>query len=450
MGKKTKKETVGAGIRKVTRRDFIRTAAGLTAGIASGVYKFSDGIPPAFAQKKTRLTYWARDYSEQDAKKLVTEFMRLHPEYDITVEAIPMNGLYEKINTALIGGKAADIISCSLNWVAAFAELGFLHPMDKVWEKDVSKGDREDYFPSGISYCTYKGKLYGAPWRVDGNILVYSVDALKEAGLNPAKAPDTWDDVLQYAKKLTIASPGGATKQYGLTMQGKPVTQIFAWFLTPLVWSFGGDFTDEKCTKSRMNEKPVIEAYKYAAELNTKYKVATPAVFSYTYADISPVLAKRNAAIMFGHQANIGIIWKVTPGMKLATAPYPKGPAGRYSRASGWCHIIPVSAKLEDAWPFLLYLQDPMRQAVLTVGTPGRKAGLAHEKYDVYKKDPLLKEAVMSGADTAIVGPLEKSPLGPKIYDELGRIFSEAWEGKITPEDAALKSHGRVNAILKG
>ncbi len=135
--------------------------------------------------------------------------------------------------------------------------------------------------------------------------------------------------------------------------------------------------------------------------------------------------------------------------MKLAAAPYPKGPAGRFTRADGWSHAIPTKAKLEDVWPFLVYLQDPMRQAVLTVGAPGRKAGLAHEKYQVFKKDPLLQYAAGSGADTAQTRTLEKHPLGPKIYEEIGRIFSKAWEGKVTPEDAAAEAHKRVNEIIK-
>ena len=89
------------------------------------------------------------------------------------------------------------------------------------------------------------------------------------------------------------------------------------------------------------------------------------------------------------------------------------------------------------------------RQAVLTVGAPGRKAGLAHPKYDVFKKDPLLQYAAGSGADTARAGILEKHPLGPKIYEEIGRVFAKAWEGKATPEDAALEAHHRVSEIIK-
>ena len=449
MKKKKTLRKKKAGTGEITRRKFIKKTAGIAAGIAAGAHPFSRGTAPAFAKRKIKLLYWARDYNEKDAKQYAAEFMKLHPEYKITVEGIPWTGMYEKVNTSLLGGKSADLLSCALPWVAAFAESGFLQSIDKVWERDVPAAEREDYFPGGVSYATYTDKLYGTPWRVDGNMLIWSVDAFKEVGLDPSKGPDTWDDVVEYGKKLTIADAAGKTKQYAISMFGNPPGGIFDWFLTPLIWSFGGHFTDEKVTRSRINEKPVIEAFKYAAELNTKYKIATPAVFSYQWSDLSPLLAKRTAAILFGHQANFKVVWKVSPGMKLGATPYPRGPAGRYTMANGWCHSIPVSANLEEVWPFVLYLQDPMRQATLTVGAPGRKAGLAHPKYDVFKKDTLLKYASGSGADTAIVRPINKSPLGHRILDETARIFAGAWEGKITPEDAALKAHERVNGIIK-
>jgi multiple sugar transport system substrate-binding protein len=438
-----KNETKG-----MTRRDFIKGTAA-AAGMAAGGSLFLGGVPPAIGQRKVKLTYWSRDYNEGDAKKYAAEFMKLHPEYDISVEGLPYSGMYEKMNTALMAGKSADLLSVSLPWMASFADLGFLHPLDKPWEKDISKADRDDYFPAGIAYCTFKGKLYGAPWRVDGSLLLWSVDAFKEVGLDPAKGPDTWEDVLAYAKKLTITEPGGKVRQHGICMGAKPPRLILDWFMAPLVWDLGGNFTDEKVTRSLMNEKPVIEAFKYTADLNTKYKVASPAAFNYVWSDISPVLAKRATAILFGHQANFNIIWKITPGMKLASGPFPKGPAGRFTQANGWCHAIASTAKVEDVWPFLLYLQDPMRQAVLTVGAPGRKAGVKHEKYDVFRKDPLIQYASMSGAEIGIVRGCEVHPLGQKIYDEIGRTVSEAWEGKITPEDAAAKAHARVNTIIK-
>lgn len=434
---------------EVTRREFIKTTAGVAAGVTAGTGVFLGGIAPAFAKKKIKLTYWSRDYNQKEAKQYAAEFMKMHPEYNIKVEGLPWTGMYEKINTALMAGKSADLLSCALQWIGAFGELGFLHPLDKQWERDIPKTDRDDYFPAGVSYCTYKNKLYGTPWRVDGNMLIWSLDAFKEAGLDPSKGPETWEDIVEYGQKLIVSDTSGKVKQYGVCLTGKPAANIMNWFMIPLIWSLGGDFTDKAVKKSRMDEKPVIEAFKYGAELRNKYNIANPPAFSYAWSDISPVLAKRATAILFGHQANFKIIWKVTPGMKLGAAPYPKGPAGRFSQANGWSHAIPTTANVEDVWPFLVYLQDPMRQAVLTVGAPGRKAGLAHQKYDVFKKDPLLEYAAGSGADTAKAGTLEMHPLGPKIYEEIGRTFAKAWEGKMKPENAALEAHKRVNEIIK-
>jgi multiple sugar transport system substrate-binding protein len=444
--KKDSRSNISAA--QVTRRNFLKTTASAALWVAAGGSALSGGVAPALAKKRIRLTYWSRDYNLNEAREFADEFMKLHPEYTIKVEGLPFAGMYEKVSTALMGGKAADLISCSLPWVAQFSEMGVLHPLDKQWERDVPKADREDYFPAGITYCTHNGKLYGTPWRVDGNMLIWSVDAFKEVGLNPAKAPDTWEAVVQYGKKLTIRE-GDTVKQYGICMHGKPAYGFLAWYFAPLVWAHGGDFADPKVTKSRCDEKAVIEAFKYTADLNNKFEITNPPAFTYAWSDISPVLAKRATAILFGHQANFNIIWKVTPGMKLGAAPYPKGPAGRFSRADGWCHAIPKTANLEDVWPFCIYLQDPMRQAVLTVGAPGRKAGLAHPKYEVFKKDPMIRYAAGSGADTAVVRALEMHPLGYRIYEEIGRSVAEAWEGKVGPREAALKAHERVNQIIK-
>ena len=63
--------------------------------------------------------------------------MNLHPEYEITIDGLPYAGLYEKLNTSLMAGKAAEIVTCNMKWIPAFAELGFLHPINNVWEKDV-------------------------------------------------------------------------------------------------------------------------------------------------------------------------------------------------------------------------------------------------------------------------------------------------------------------------
>lgn len=425
------------------RRQFAKKLAGAAAGVGLAAH-----APFVQSQSKIRLTYWSRDYNKQSAEGYAQEFMKANPRYEISVEGLPFTGMWEKVNTALLGGKAADIFSAVLTWVPALAELDVIHPIDNLWARDVSAADKADYFPSGIDLVTYKSRLYGMPWRVDGNILLWSMDAFKEAGLDPSKGPSTWSELMTYAGKLT-ANRGGV-QQYGISWAGKPLDLLAGWYYFPLIWSFGGDITDDKVQHSLMDSKASIEAYTFLTDLHRKHKSATPEVFNLAWSDLSPLLAKRATAMALGHQANIETVMKVTPGMKLAAGPYPAGPAGRFSNGSGWCHLVAKTAKLEDAWPFLLYLQDPMRQAVLTVGAPGRKAGLSHTKYDWLRNDPALRYAVTSGSDTARSHPLAKSPKGTLVAREVGNALSEAWQGKVTPAEAAQLAHRKISDLLKG
>lgn len=424
------------------RRSFAHRLGG--AAVGAGLLTTA---PFVRSQSKIKLHYWSRDYNKTAAETYAKEFMQANPAYEITVEGLPFTGMWEKVNTALLGGKAADLISSVLTWIPALAESDLIHPIDNLWAKDISAADRADYFPSGIDLVTYKNRLYGTPWRVDGNIMIWSVDAFQEAGLDPMKAPATWAELASHAGKLTANRSG--VQQHGIAFAGKPLDLLVGWYFTPLLWSMGGDITDEKVERSRLDDKSSLEAFAYMTDLHRKLKVASPEVFNLAWSDLSPILAKRSTAMILGHQANIDSILKVTPGMKLASGPFPAGPSGRFSQGSGWCHVIPKTAKLDQVWPFLVYLQDPVRQAVLTVGAPGRKAGLAHPKYDALRNDPGLKYAVTSGSDTARSHPLAKSPKNNEVAREVGAALSEAWQGKISSNEAALLAHRKVGDILK-
>ena len=426
-----------AGRRKLTKH-IIGTVSSVAALTAA---------PFVRAQSKIKLTYWSREYNYGSAVTYSQEFMKANPRYDITVEGLPFTGMWEKVNTALLGGKAADIFSAVLSWVPALAELDAIHPIDNLWMRDVSASDRADYFPSGIDLATYKNRFYGMPWRVDGNIMLWSMDAFREAGLDPMKAPDTWNDLATYAGKL-VTNRGGVQQQ-GIGWAGKPLDLLVGWYFYPLLWSNGGEVTDDKVQRSLLDSKASVDAFTFLTDLHRKKKVATPEVFNLAWSDLSPLLAKRSIAMALGHQGNIDPAMKVTPGMKLAAGPFPAGPAGRFSILGGWCHLIAKTAKLDEAWPFLLYLQDPVRQAVLTIGAPGRKAGLSHPKYDVLRNDPALKYAVTSGLDTARSHPLAKNQKSTEVAREIGAALNEAWQGKLSPADAALLAHRKVREMLK-
>ena len=61
--------------------------------------------------------------------------------------------------------------------------------------------------------------MYGVPFQNSTPLLYYSVDAFKDAGLDPDHPPVTWEDWVDDMKKLT-KHDGSQTTRWGLMFPG--------------------------------------------------------------------------------------------------------------------------------------------------------------------------------------------------------------------------------------
>src|SRR6266498_3550082 len=76
---------------------------------------------------------------------------------------------------------------------------------------DRDKFSTADFEPAVINYYKFQDKLQSMPFNSSSAILYYNKDAFKDAGLDPEKAPVTFTEVADAAKKLTKKDSGGAT-----------------------------------------------------------------------------------------------------------------------------------------------------------------------------------------------------------------------------------------------
>ena len=60
------------------------------------------------------------------------------------------------------------------------------------------------------------GKTYGIPFQRSTPVLYWNKEAFKDAGLDPNKAPATWDEMVSFGKKLTKKDASGNVTQWGL------------------------------------------------------------------------------------------------------------------------------------------------------------------------------------------------------------------------------------------
>lgn len=64
-----------------------------------------------------------------------------------------------------------------------------------------------EFYDGPLESCKYDDKLYGLPLNANNLVLVYNDDMLQEAGYT--EPPKTWDELREYAKKLTTDSTYG-------------------------------------------------------------------------------------------------------------------------------------------------------------------------------------------------------------------------------------------------
>ncbi|MGV3548691.1 ABC transporter substrate-binding protein [Rhizobium sp.] len=181
----------------------------------------------------------------------------------VEMTEVPFAELVQKYATAIAGGQAPDALSLDLIYTPAFAAAGQL--------EDVSDWARAlPYFnslsPSHVKLGTYDGKVYGMPLSVETSIFAWNKDLYKKAGLDPEKAPTTWEEITANAEK--IRALGGDT--YGFYFSGGGCGGCMIFTFTPLVWGAGADILSEDSKTATLDTPEMRKAIGYYRDLVAK------------------------------------------------------------------------------------------------------------------------------------------------------------------------------------
>ena len=95
------------------------------------------------------------------------------------------------------------------------------------------------FWPALKLNATELGHVYGVPFQNSTPLLYYSVDAFKDAGLDPDHPPVTWQDWVDDMKKLA-KHDGSATTRWGLMFPG--TYDYLGWITSGLAMSNGGEY----------------------------------------------------------------------------------------------------------------------------------------------------------------------------------------------------------------
>jgi multiple sugar transport system substrate-binding protein len=138
----------------------------------------------------TTIEFWALGREGEAVRALVPEFERAHPDVRVRVQQIPWSAAHEKLLTAWVGGALPDAFQLGVTWIAEFASVGALAPLDARIAASAAL-PRDDFFPGLLEATRYAGATYAVPWYADTRLFFYRGDLL---GVDAAAAPRSWDE----------------------------------------------------------------------------------------------------------------------------------------------------------------------------------------------------------------------------------------------------------------
>jgi len=115
-------------------------------------------------------------------------------EYTINVELLPTDASQQREQLVRrLGAEDSnvDLIGMDVIWTAEFANAGWL----REWSGELAQRVTQDVFESVVETASFEGKLYGAPFNTNTQLLWYRTDQVDEP-------PETWAEMIDEAERI--------------------------------------------------------------------------------------------------------------------------------------------------------------------------------------------------------------------------------------------------------
>jgi multiple sugar transport system substrate-binding protein len=273
-------------------------------------------IPVAVAQPVLRVWITWGDNPAQ----IQELFNRYGEANGVTVEVnAPVDD--NKVLAGLSGVEPPDIlVTGGPANVGSWAREALIAPLDDLIS--AAGIDMEDMFPAPLGQCQYQGTYYCLPWGTDTYALFWNKDLFEDAGLDPEKPPETLEELVEYADKLTVVEADGTVTQVGFIPD-------FSWsHLNLYTRMFGGYWYSEDGTEVTLTSQAVVDALLWEQQFYSKYGADevlkfTSALGGYMSPDQGFYAGKIAMMVDGEWQTGVNFIQQFKPELNYGVAPFP-------------------------------------------------------------------------------------------------------------------------------
>lgn len=371
---------------------------------------------------------------------LVADFEEENPDIKVNPK---FGGSYEETMTqvmaAVHGGNAPELAVLFSIDLFTLLENDVIEELTPLFDQEYF----DDFYTGFMENSSVDEKVYSLPFQRSTIVLYYNKDAFKEAGLDPEKPPATWDELVEYGKKLTIDD--GKT-QWGLEI---PSTGYQYWMLQALALQTEDNIMSKDGKETYFDAPYVKESMDFWLDLANEHKIMPEGVIE--WATVPSDFLSGKTAMMYHTTGNLTNV-KENADFDFGVSFLPAN--NQYGSPTGGGNIylfkdIPEENR-EAAIKFMEFLTEPERIAQWSIDT-----GYVATRESAYETEILKEYTEVFPESTVAREQLEyaDSELATYQNGEIQKLFNDALQsiltGQTSLEDGLSKAQEDAEKILE-
>ncbi|MBI1779364.1 MAG: extracellular solute-binding protein [Proteobacteria bacterium] len=388
------------------------------------------------------IEYWQYTFAQrvQAIDELIKRFEAANPGIKVKHVNVPYDDFRLKIAAAIPAGQGPDVVQLFYGWLQDYLKAKLLQPLpaDLFNAAEIER----DFFPL-VKEMRVDGQYYGLPTAVRSLSLFWNKKLFQEAGLDPAKPPQTLAELTLMAKKLTKRDAGGNLLQAGIALD--PGGQDHHWIREVLIRQMGGKPYSDDGRKIAYDTDAAVKGVAWYTDLVAKERVSefgflTDAVTAFKSGKAGLTIDGSFRLAAFDGQA----------GLDYGVSELPGHDGMKSNFASYWVNgITPkaTGAKKEAAAKFLKFITTPeaMELWLEKVGElPARKAVAER---DAIKNHPKYGAFIRGLAYAQATFFVNETGQRKVFLDLVDRIAIKKVAPKDSVHEAALEEQKMLDAF---
>jgi len=319
--------------------------------------------PSPSAEEKVELTFYypiaVGGPLTEKIEGMAKEFTAKHP--NITVKPV-YTGSYADTTVKTQAGVQSktppDVAVLLSTELYSLLDMNAIIPLDDFIAKE-DPSYLSDFYPAFMANAQTEGKTYSIPFQRSTIVLYYNKEMFKEAGLDPEKAPQTWAEMRDYAKKLTKDG------RWGLEI---PVSGFSYWMLQTFALQNGNNLMSPDGKKVMFDTPKNAEGLQFWADLAMKDKVMPQGVTE--WGTVPSDFLEGKTAMMYHTTGNLSNV-RTNAKFDFGVSFLPKNESFGSPTGGGNFYIFKDidPKKQEAAWEFVKFMTETERAAQWSIDT---------------------------------------------------------------------------------